>query len=118
MHIVGKGEKSRTVPVHTKLRAALSEWLKERPSYPGADAAARFLSRRRTRLTTDAIGDAIGSITANAGLGDHVTTHVLRYTFGTELTRGGTDIVTVAELMGHASLEQRRPAPARQRKRP
>jgi site-specific recombinase XerD len=41
-------------------------------------------------------------------MGDQVTSHVLRYTFGTELTRGGVDLVTVAELMGPASLETTR----------
>jgi site-specific recombinase XerD len=33
---------------------------------------------------------------------------VLRHTFGTDLIRGGTDLVTVAELMGHASLDSTR----------
>ena len=37
VHLVGKGEKSRTVPVHPKLREALAAWLAERPSRPGAD---------------------------------------------------------------------------------
>ena len=31
--------------------------------------------------------------------------HVLRHTFGSDLIRGGTDLVAVAELMGHASLD-------------
>ena len=48
------------------------------------------------------------AITRAAGLDDHVTSHVLRHTFGTELIRDGVDIVTVAELMGHASLETTR----------
>ena len=34
--------------------------------------------------------------------------HVLRHTFGTRLVRGGVDLVTVAELMGHARLETTR----------
>ena len=34
LHLVGKGEKSRDVPVHVKLREALAEWLAERPSCP------------------------------------------------------------------------------------
>jgi site-specific recombinase XerC len=37
IHLVGKGEKSRTVPVHRKLREALAAWLAERPAKPGAD---------------------------------------------------------------------------------
>jgi integrase/recombinase XerC len=35
-------------------------------------------------------------------------THVLRHTFGTQLVRAGFDLVTVAELMGHARLETTR----------
>jgi site-specific recombinase XerD len=108
IHLVGKGEKSRIVPVHPKLREALAAWLAERPSKPGAESAALFTSSRRTRMTTDAIADVIAAITAAAGMDDHVTSHVLRHTFGTELTRSGVDLVTVAELMGHASLETTR----------
>src|SRR5712692_60113 len=108
IHLVGKGEKSRAVPVHQKLREALAAWLAERPSRPGADSAALFTSVRGTRMTTDAIADVIEAITKAAGLDDHVTSHVLRHTFGTELTRSGVDLVTVAELMGHASLETTR----------
>ena len=36
LHLVGKGEKSRTVPVHPKLREALAAWLAERPAHRGA----------------------------------------------------------------------------------
>src|SRR5216683_2257126 len=108
LHLVGKGEKSRTVPVHQKLREALAAWIAERPSKPGADSAALFTSVRATRMTTDAIADVITAITKAAGLDDHVTSHVLRHTFGTELTRSGVDLVTLAELMGHASLETTR----------
>jgi len=113
LHLVGKGEKSRTVPVHeVVLREALAAWLAERPAKPGADSAALFTSgkgpKAGTRMTTDGIADVIDAITRAAGLDDHVTSHVLRHTFGTELTRKGVDIVTVAELMGHASLETTR----------
>jgi len=108
LHLVGKGEKSRTVPVHQKLREALAAWIAERPSKPGADSAALFTSVRATRMTTDAIADVIKAITSAAGLDDDVTSRVLRHTFGTELTRDGVDLVTVAELMGHASLETTR----------
>jgi site-specific recombinase XerD len=109
VHLVGKGEKARDVPVHAMLREALAGWLAERPFCPNAGtSAALFLSRRGTRMTTDALADVIDRITAAAGLEDDVTSHILRHTFGTELTRSGVDIVTVAELMGHSSLETTR----------
>jgi site-specific recombinase XerD len=108
LRLIGKGEKSRTVPVHATLREALAAWLAERPSWPGADGPALFLSRRGDRLTTDAIGDILARITTAAGLDDHITAHRLRHTFGTSMIRDGVDIVTVAELMGHARLETTR----------
>ena len=108
LRLIGKGEKSRTVPVHAKLREALAAWLAERPSWPGSETPALFLGRRGTRLTTDAIGDVIEAITRAAGLDDHVTVHTLRHTFGTSLVRDGVDLVTVAQLMGHARLETTR----------
>src|SRR3984957_10362949 len=69
--LVGKGEKSRTVPVHPKLREALAAWLAERPERPGADTAALFTSGRGTRMTPDALADVITVITTTAGLEDH-----------------------------------------------
>ena len=108
VHLVGKGEKPRTVPAHPRLREALAAWLAERPARPGAGTAALFTSFRSARMTTDALSDVIARITAGAGLQDQITAHTLRHTFGTELTRSGVDIVTVAELMGHASLETTR----------
>jgi integrase len=36
----------------------------------------------------------------------HATAHVLRRTFATTLVRGGTDLVVVADMLGHASLDQ------------
>jgi integrase/recombinase XerC len=46
LYLVGKREKSRTVPVHPKLREALAAWLADRPSRRGADSAALFISGR------------------------------------------------------------------------
>ena len=107
LHLVGKGEKSRTVPAHPKLREALAAWLAERPARPGAEMPALFTSYRGTRMTTDALADVLDRITAAASFEDEVTAHRLRHTFGTS-SRAGTDIVTVAELIGHASLETTR----------
>ena len=41
-------------------------------------------------------------------VGLEMSTHTLRHTFGTNLVRQGTDIVIVAEMMGHSRLESTR----------
>ena len=54
----------------------------------------------------------ITGLAAAAGLDDDATTHVLRHTFATTLVRGATDLVIVAELLGHTRLETTRTRPS------
>ena len=67
-----------------------------------------FLNRTGGRLSARAADTIVACIARAAGLADQVTPHVLRHTFGTDLVRAGTDLVTVAELLGHASLDSTR----------
>jgi site-specific recombinase XerD len=101
-------EKVREVPLHPALRAVLADWLAERGDWPGAHGAALFLNQRGGRLSARGTSDIITAIATDAHLdGEGVSAHPLRHTFITSF-RGGTDLVTVAELAGHARLETTR----------
>ena len=109
LRIYGKGARVREVPIHPQLHKALDAWLTERPEWPGAGGTpALFLNQRGGRLSVRGAHDVITGIAHKAGIDDDTTAHILRHTFATTLVRGGTDLVIVAELLGHSRLETTR----------
>jgi site-specific recombinase XerD len=108
LRIYGKGQRLRLVPIHPQLQRALADWLTDRADWPGADGPALFLNQRGGRLSVRGAHDIITGIASRAALDDGATAHILRHTFATTLVRGGTDLVLVAELLGHARLETTR----------
>jgi integrase/recombinase XerC len=109
LRIHGNGDRIRDVPIHPKLRTDIQLWLEARPDWPGADTnPALFLNHRGGRLSVRGARDVIARIADAAGLDDDTTARVLRHTFATTLVHGGTDLVIVADLLGHARLETTR----------
>ena len=85
----------------------------ERGDWPGAETSpALLLNRRGRRLSARGASDIIRAIAAEANLEEeHITAHVGRHTFATTLIRGGTDLIAVADMLGHARLDTVRRGP-------
>lgn len=99
----GKGDKPRKVPLNQQGREAVRGWLRERSKLAPDGEQALFVSRNGVRMAERTIRWTIGQIGAGAGV--HLHPHLFRHTFATLILRGGTDIVTAAELLGHSRLD-------------
>lgn len=101
MRVLGKGNKQRVVFMNHAAVDALRHYLGVRPRT--ADEAL-FVSRRKTRLSHRQAWVIFRDFAALSGIAKHVTPHVMRHSFATHLLENGADLVTIKELLGHASL--------------
>jgi integrase/recombinase XerD len=97
----GKGSKYRSVPLNVDARRAIADYLVVRPAVVDEHL---FIGQRGGRLGPQAVEDLVGKYARLAGL-EHVTPHTLRHSFGKGLLDAGTDLVSVAALLGHSRLE-------------
>lgn len=104
LRVLGKGGKTRVVPVGAEARMALAAWLKRRGELAASDCPALFVSSRGTRLSRRAIQQRLARRAIDAGLGVPVHPHRLRHAFATHMLEGSGDLRAVQELLGHASL--------------
>jgi len=103
-HVLGKGNKRRSVPVGRAALRALEAWLVQRPALAKTDEAALFVSRRGGRLTAGQVRARLKTLALQAGLPTHVHPHMLRHSFASHLLQSSGDLRAVQELLGHANI--------------
>jgi len=105
LRVLGKGGKERIVPVGSRALEALAAYLRAR----GDDGStALFSSSRGARLSRRQIQRDMTRLLAGTADGERLSTHSLRHSFATHLLDRGADLVSVKELLGHASLSTTR----------
>ncbi len=108
----GKGAKERIVPMGTHAVRSVVTWLDTggRPALVPdrwarrGDQEALLLNSRGGRLSRQGAWMAVTKAGERAGIGAHLTPHVLRHSCATHMLDHGADIRTVQELLGHASI--------------
>lgn len=111
LSIIGKGSHSRIVFVNQEAQRLLRSYLELRDD----DDPALFVHtrpgkpeqterRESIRLTSRSIQQMVRTWSMRVGLADRVTPHSLRHGFAVDLLRGGADLRTVQDLLGHKTV--------------
>lgn len=104
VHVVGKGNKERIVPVGKEAANALTQWLKERVSIAKSGAMALFVGRGGERLGRRAVQTRVAYWARRQGVSMRVYPHLFRHSFASHLLESGGDLRGVQELLGHADI--------------
>ncbi len=106
LRVLGKGSKTRLLPVGEPARKAVERYLQRgrRPLADDPRERALFLSKSGRRLSNSDVTRRLRIWVANVSSIGGVSPHSLRHSFATHLLEGGADLRTIQELLGHSSI--------------
>lgn len=102
LRVIGKGSKTRLVPLGKFAINAIKNWLIEREKIVN-NTDALFLNSKGTRLSVRSVQIRLKKMALKQGL-PPIYPHMLRHSFATHMLESSGDLRTIQELLGHSSL--------------
>jgi len=103
--VMGKGRKTRVLPVGKMAITAILDWLSVRSEFARPDSDNwLFLSLRGTRLSERSIQMRLLHQARRIGLDRHLYPHLLRHSFASHMLESSHDLRAVQELLGHSDI--------------
>ena len=102
LRVLGKGAKTRLVPIGRYAKNAIDNWIYERIKY-SRDSNALFINLKGSKLSVRSIQLRLKRLAVKQGL-PPIHPHMLRHSFATHMLESSGDLRTIQELLGHSSL--------------
>jgi len=104
VRVLGKGNKTRVVPVGAYARQALQAWLALRASLAPVEETALFVDQRGRPMSQRTVQRRVATWATRQGITQHVHPHMLRHSFASHVLQSSGDLRAVQEMLGHASI--------------
>lgn len=104
VRVIGKGAKTRIVPLGSYAISALQAWLALRGQLAKQDETALFVNRNGSRIGSRAVQLRMSDWGIKQGIISGVHPHLLRHSFASHVLQSSGDLRAVQEMLGHTSI--------------
>lgn len=102
--VLGKGRKTRQVPLGRHCISAIRDWLTVHPAAAEGSAVPLFTGRGRARISPRTVQNRLKQLAARQLGSTDLHPHMLRHSFASHLLESSGDLRAVQELLGHSDL--------------
>ena len=99
----GKGNKDRTVPINTKLKDILIEYLDDIRPIVTTDNF--FATQKTGGISSAYINRVLKTAASDGDIEKNVSAHILRHSFASYLLKQDVNLIEIQKLLGHNSLK-------------
>ncbi|WPC42247.1 tyrosine-type recombinase/integrase [Clostridium sp. JS66] len=104
IHVInGKGAKNRNIPINIHLLSILQNYIK---TYRSSVKSIYFFATEKSgSLSAPYVNRILNDTAKNLGWQKHISAHILRHSFASNLIKNGVNLVYVQKLLGHSNLK-------------